>query len=73
MEMIGRILAPNGVAYVSFNARPGWDAIRSLRDAMLYRIRDLGSNAERIEAARRFADYMAGHMTADAGAVREVV
>lgn len=73
MEMIGRILAPNGVAYVSFNARPGWDAIRSLRDAMLYRIRDLGSNAERIEAARRFADYMAGHMTADAGAVREVL
>ncbi len=45
-------LAPAGIAYVSYNTYPGWHLLRVARDAMLYRTRNVGNPAERVELAR---------------------
>jgi SAM-dependent methyltransferase len=45
-------LAPQGVAYVSFNALPGRYVRLMLRDMMLYHTRDCADAGERIQRAR---------------------
>jgi methyltransferase-like protein/SAM-dependent methyltransferase len=52
-------LAPNGVAYVSYNAYPGWHMLGIIRDMMLYRTRALSDPHERAAEARALLDFLA--------------
>jgi len=52
-------LAPQGVAYVSYNTYPGWHMRGMIRDMMLYRVRALPEPAERIHQARWLLDFLA--------------
>ena len=45
-------LRPDGVAYVSFNALPGWNALRTLRDFLRMHVPE-GAAPARVGAARR--------------------
>ena len=45
-------LAPNGIAYVSYNTYPGWHLLRMVREIMLYRTRNILDPRERAERAR---------------------
>ena len=45
-------LAPNGIAYVSYNTYPGWHLLRMVREIMLYRTRNVRDPRERVERAR---------------------
>lgn len=50
-------LAPNGVAYISFNTRPGWNMRSTLRDMMLYHAQqfdDIPTQVQQIQALVRF-------------------
>ena len=58
-------LAPDGVAYVSYNTLPGWGIRGILRDAMLYHSRAAQSGAERIRQARAVLDFLAGGLPRD--------
>ncbi len=58
--VIRRHLAPNGVAYVSYNCYPGWHMLDMAREMMLYRIRDISDLGERVEKARELIDMLAG-------------
>jgi methyltransferase-like protein/2-polyprenyl-3-methyl-5-hydroxy-6-metoxy-1,4-benzoquinol methylase len=49
------LLNPAGIAYVSYNAYPGWFMMRGLRDALLYRTRELESPRDRATEAESFA------------------
>lgn len=51
---IRSLLNPEGIAFVSYNALPGWSAMRSLREAMFYRTRDAASQTQRAEDAEAF-------------------
>ena len=51
-------LAPDGIAYVSYNTRPGWNMISGLRDMMLYRTRYLDTPEARVQAARDLLDFL---------------
>src|SRR6185503_10934875 len=42
MDICRRHLAPQGVAFISFNAYPGWQGLNMVRDLMLYRTRQAG-------------------------------
>lgn len=55
MALIGHLLSPNGVAFLSYNAMPGGYLRLALRDALLLQLGDL-QGAERVQAAR---DYLA--------------
>ncbi len=63
-------LAPNGVAYVSYNTYPGWHMVRIVRDMLLYHTRHVADPLARAEQARHVLDFFAqatamGQATAD--------
>lgn len=58
-------LAPQGVAYVSYNCYPGWHMMGIIRDAMLYRTRDTSDPAQKAIQAREMLDFMSESVPAD--------
>jgi methyltransferase-like protein len=51
-------LAPQGVAYVSYNTYPGWLMLRGARDVMLYHTADIEDPLERSDEARRLVQFL---------------
>jgi SAM-dependent methyltransferase len=47
MAVIAQRLSPHGIAFVSYNAHPGGQLARALRDAALWHVRDLEEPLER--------------------------
>jgi len=56
--LIARCLAPNGVAYVSYNTRPGWQDFTAIREAVLYELRGVHEAKERIARARQYMAWL---------------
>lgn len=56
----GSLLADTGVAYVSYNAYPGWKAKEVVRDAMLLSVDDTASASEKVAMARRMVEFLHG-------------
>ena len=54
MELSSRLLGPRGVAYISYNSLPGWRMRGTLRDMLLYQVRDIHSPVVRLEAAQNY-------------------
>lgn len=52
VALFGELLAPQGVAYVSYNALPGCRLRDLARDVMLYAVRDIDEPRERVRVAR---------------------
>lgn len=52
-------LAPQGVAYISYNALPGCHIRRVMRDMMRHHVRHIDDPAEKIEQAVAFAHFVA--------------
>jgi methyltransferase-like protein/2-polyprenyl-3-methyl-5-hydroxy-6-metoxy-1,4-benzoquinol methylase len=67
-----RLLAPEGVAYVSYNTYPGWKTKEVLRDAMLLASGDRTSPNEKALAARGMADFL-GEVAPVGGVLARVV
>lgn len=57
-------LKPQGVAYVSYNALPGCHTRLMLRDAMLYRLRDVKDPQDRAEKGYKLLEFLAEAPTA---------
>ncbi|MFK7928667.1 MAG: methyltransferase domain-containing protein [Myxococcota bacterium] len=51
-------LAPNGVAYVSANMKPGWVSRGALREILLQTLPESGTAAERVAAARQTLEHL---------------
>lgn len=51
-------LAPNGVAYVSYNIYPGWHMLGSIRDMLLYHTRHISDPSQQVAEARRFLEFL---------------
>jgi len=58
LELSSRLLSPRGVAYISFNALPGWRMRGMLRDMLLYQVRDIASPPGKLEAAQNYLDFL---------------
>ena len=58
-------LKPNGVAYVSYNAMPGWGIRGIIRDAMLYHSRNAKSGRDRIRQSREALQLLSRHLPSD--------
>lgn len=52
-------LAPNGIAYVSYNTYPGWHMLGALREMMLYHTRQITDPHERVAQARTLLQFLA--------------
>ena len=58
IELLQKCLAPQGVAFVSYNVLPGAQLLNMLRGMMLHHVRDLKTPADRLRQAFAFADFL---------------
>jgi methyltransferase-like protein len=63
LRLIKHSLTPHAIAFVSFNAYPGWHQLKALRDMMLYRARNITDPVEQANAAREFITLLAEAQT----------
>lgn len=68
-----RQLAPQGVAYVSYNTYPGWHLRAPVRDMMAYHVRGLEAPHERAAQARALLEFLDRHLPAREGTWARVV
>jgi SAM-dependent methyltransferase len=68
LDVCARHLAPNGVAYVSYNTFPGWHMRGMIRDMMRYHALRFDTPPRRVEQARALLDFLASSANRDAGA-----
>lgn len=66
LRLIGRVLAPDGIAYLSFNAKPGGYFRQVLRDRMLRELADVEGHDARIAAAHQWLTDFARPREGDA-------
>lgn len=60
-----RHLAPQGVAFISYNTLPGWHMRRMSRDMLRYHISNIADPHERAAAAHDLLRFLATHTTFD--------
>ena len=58
-------LAPQGIAYVSYNTYPGWHMREMIRHMMLYHANQFQETQERIDQARALVDFLAESVPAE--------
>jgi SAM-dependent methyltransferase len=58
LRLCRRHLAPSGIAYISYNALPGWRMRSVVRDAMIYHTRGATDPALRVAQARAMLDFL---------------
>ena len=73
LEIAGTQLAPNGVAYVSYNTYPGWHMRESIRHMMRYHADPIPEPAERIAQARALLDFLAEAVPQESGAYGQLL
>lgn len=72
LARIAAVLAPNGVAYVSYNVLPGFALRGVVRDMLRYHSGD-GPPRARIDAARELLSFLSQRVARDAGAYRALI
>jgi methyltransferase-like protein/SAM-dependent methyltransferase len=66
-------LAPNGVAYVSYNTYPGWHLRGLVRDLLYYQTRRFADPRTRLEEARGFLNFLAGAIPENLRVYRDII
>jgi SAM-dependent methyltransferase len=64
LEICAKSLAPNGIAYVSYNTLPGWHARGAVRDAMRYHAQRFADPRIKVQQARALLDFLAESLQA---------
>ena len=59
LEISRQLLAPQGIAYISYNAYPGWHLRTIVRDMMRYYGQSFSDPVQRVEQARALLSFMA--------------
>lgn len=59
LEICKRLLAPNGIAYISYNTYPGWHIRGIVRDMMLYRGMQFSDPDARLAQAKSLVEFVA--------------
>lgn len=59
LAALRRLLAPSGIAYVSYNTYPGWHSNQMLREMMLHHVRHIEEPFARAEKAFELVHFLA--------------
>ena len=65
LHICSQHLQSNGVAYISYNAYPGWRLRGIVRDMLLYHVREIEEPQERIRQALAMLQFMAAAVPLD--------
>lgn len=58
LEICGKNLTDNGIAYISYNTLPGWNMVRSIRDMMLYHSSTFTEDKDKISQAKLLLQFL---------------
>ncbi len=58
LQICQKQLSPNGVAYISYNAYPGWFMRGMIREMMLYQVANLSDPKDKIQQARAVLSFL---------------
>ena len=58
MRICQELLRPSGIAYISYNALPGWNSRRIIRDMALYHGRNISEPADRIRETKELLEFI---------------
>jgi methyltransferase-like protein/SAM-dependent methyltransferase len=64
LQICQQNLAPNGIAYISYNTYPGWHMLGNIRGMMLFHTRKVVEPRMRIAQARELLSFMTDSLTA---------
>jgi len=73
LQICQQNLAPNGVAYISYNAYPGWYMLRAVREMMLYHTRNVTEPEMCVAQARALLEFLVESVPAEAGGTRTLL
>lgn len=62
LELCAKCLKPQGLAIVSYNTLPGWNAVRSLREMMLFHTSRFTNPAEKVAQAKALLNFLADNV-----------
>lgn len=65
LDVCARHLAPDGIAYVSYNTYPGWHMHGTIREMMCYHTAAFAGASNRVAQARSLLDFLARSVPAD--------
>ncbi len=58
LEVCRNNLSPNGVAFVSYNTKPGWNIVQSYRDMMQYHTREILNLVDKAQQGRELINFV---------------
>lgn len=73
LELFSECLSDSGLALVSYNTLPGWNAVRSLREMMLFHTSRFASPAEKVSEARKLLNFLADNVSDDRAAYKGLI
>ena len=68
-----RHLSKNGLAVISYNVLPGWSAIKSLREMMVYHTRPFKSPKQQIQEAKNLLTFLYENTPPSNDAYRQII
>jgi len=62
LALCAKHLSPQGVAYISYNTRPGWNTRMTMRDMLRYHTSQFAEIPEKIEQMRAWLGFLETHL-----------
>lgn len=72
-EVCSNNLTKNGIAYISYNTLPGWNAIRSIREMMQFHTANFTNPADKVREARLLLKFIKDANTGNKSAYAQVI
>jgi len=73
LKLCNEWLSPDGIALISYNALPGWNAVRSLREMMLYHTNRFTRPDEKVQQARLLLDFLSESVPEGKSGYRSII
>ena len=73
LEICGDTLSKNGVAYISYNTLPGWNAVKTVRDMMVWHSQNFSEPAQKIREARNMIKFVSDNIKHQSGPYKETL
>jgi len=58
LEIMGKMLTPKGLAFVSYNSLPGWNMVNPIRDMLQYHTDLFTNKNDKVQQARTFIQFL---------------
>ena len=62
LSLCAQLLSPEGIAYISYNALPGWRMFGMVRDMMRYHVRNIPEDHKKVEQSIAMLQFVGQHI-----------